>query len=98
MADYRYSRWDGTQQVFGLDEDDLLESLSGDIMAHGDVERALRDLFRRGVGDQHGDQRIEGLSELMERLRSKRRQQLQDQKLESLTKELEERLRDVVDI
>ena len=97
VANYRYSRWDGTQQVFGLDEDDLLESLSDDIMAHGDLERALRDLFRRGAGDQQGDRRIEGLRELMERLRSERRQQLQNQNLESVMKEIEESLRDVVD-
>ena len=52
MATYRYSRWDDTQQVFRLDEDDLLESLSDDILAHGDIDRALRNLFRRGTAGE----------------------------------------------
>ena len=39
MVSYRYSYWDGTQNPFDLDEDDVLEALSEDIMNHGDVNR-----------------------------------------------------------
>ena len=45
---YRYGRWDGTQQVFELDEDLLMNQLADDVMMHGDVSRALRNFMRRG--------------------------------------------------
>ena len=68
MPAYRYSRWDGTQQVFALDEDAVLEAMSEDILAHGDVNRALRDLLRRGLPNERGEP-TEGLADLLERLR-----------------------------
>ena len=74
MALYRYSRWDGSQQGFDLDEDEVMDSLADDILAHGDIDRALRSLFQRGIRGQDG-QRIEGLRDLMERLRQQRQQQ-----------------------
>ena len=96
MRGYRYSRWDGTQQVFDLDEDDIMDSLSDDILAHGDINRALRNLFQRGLRDEQG-QRTTGLRDLMERLRQQRQQQLERYNLDSLMDDLKERLQDVVD-
>jgi hypothetical protein len=37
MSLYRYSRWDGTQNLPPFDADDVLEALSDDILAEGDV-------------------------------------------------------------
>jgi len=37
MSAYKYSRWDGSQRVFQLDEGGLLEALADDILSHGDV-------------------------------------------------------------
>ena len=96
MTTYRYSRWDGTQQVFDPDEDTLIDSLSEDILAHGDVNRALRNLLQRGVSGEQ-DQRIEGLRDLQERLRQQRQQQLERYNLDSMMDDLKERLQDVVD-
>ena len=97
MIRYRYSRWDGSQQVFRLDDDALLEQLSDDILPGGDINRALRSLFQRGLqGDEQGE-RIEGLRDLMERLRNQRQQMLEQYNLESMIDDLKERLQDVVD-
>ena len=96
MATYRYSRWDGTQRVFDMDEDDIMESLADDILAHGDVNRAVRNLFQRGMRDERGE-RTGGLRGLMERLRQQRQQQLERYNLDSLMDDLKERLQDVVD-
>ena len=96
MPTYRYSRWDGTQQVFGLDEDSLLEALSEDVLAHGDLDRALRNLFQRGLQGEEG-QRIEGLRDLIDRLKKQRQLQLERHNLDSLMDDLKERLEDVVD-
>ena len=97
MSRYRYSRWDGSQRVFELDEDSLLEELSDDILADGDVERALRNLLQRGLPPDHSEERIEGLHDLMERLKQQRQRQLERYNLDSVMDDLKERLQDVVD-
>ncbi len=95
MVSYRYSHWDGTQNPFDLDEDDLLEALSEDIMDHGDVNRAMRNLMRQGMNGDQG-QRITGLRELRERLSRLQQQQLERYNLESAMDDISERLEDIV--
>ena len=46
---YRYSQWDGSQEPFEADADALLDALAEDVIDHGDIRRALRDLIRRGA-------------------------------------------------
>ena len=96
MTSYRYSQWDGTQQVYGPDEDDILEALSDDIMAHGDIDRALRNLFRQGMTDERGE-RVHGLRELRDRLQQMRQQRLERFNLDSLMDDLKERVQDIID-
>ena len=54
MTTYRYSQWDGSQQIFGIDEDDVMDSLADDMLSNGDLNRALRNLMQRGVRDENG--------------------------------------------
>ena len=96
MVRYKYSRWDGSQQVFDPDHDQIIEELSDDVLAHGDVMRALREMFQRGMGDQK-QERIQGLRELMERLKEQRQQQLQRYNLDSVMQDLKERLEQIID-
>ena len=49
MSTFRYSRWDGSQQLPPFDADDVLEALSDDLLAEGDVRRALQRLMQRGM-------------------------------------------------
>ncbi len=93
---YKYSRWDGTQKVFGMDAEQVLDELSNDIMYHGDLRQALRDLFYKGMKDEKG-QRVQGLKELVERLRAQRQQQLERYNLDSMMKDLKERLQQILD-
>ena len=44
----RYSRWDGRSSVPDLDADEILDALSDDVMAEGDLTEALRRLMERG--------------------------------------------------
>ena len=46
---YKYSQWDGTQRIFEFDADQLMDLLSDDILNHGDVMQALRDMMRQGL-------------------------------------------------
>ncbi|MCH8297207.1 MAG: VWA domain-containing protein [Chloroflexi bacterium] len=92
---YRYSQWDGSQRIFEFDADQLMDLLSEDILNHGDVMQALRDLMRQGVQDRDGQQ-IPGLRELMEQLKNQRRQQLQQHNMDSVVDDLKERLEDII--
>lgn len=97
MIGYRYSMWDGSQHPFDLDEDDILEALSEDIMNYGDVNRALRNLMRQGMRGGDDGQRVTGLRDLRERLQAMREQQLRRYNLESAMDDIAERLQDVID-
>ena len=92
---YLYSQWDGTQSVFDIDAEELMDRLSDDLMAHGDVLRALRDLFRRGIHNPMG-QRMPGLQDLLEQLKDRRQQQLQQYDMDSVMEDLKRRLEEVL--
>ncbi|MCL0028972.1 VWA domain-containing protein [Dehalococcoidia bacterium] len=96
MKSYRYSRWDGTQQYYGPDEDYILDALSDDIMSHGDIDRAMRSLFRDGISNERGE-RVNGLSELRERLQQMGQDQLERFNLDSLTSYIKDHLQDIID-
>ncbi len=95
MVSYRYSYWDGTQNPFDLDEDDVLDALSEDIMNHGDVNRAMRNLMRQGMSGDQG-QKITGIRELRERLSRLQQQQMERYNLESAMDDIAERLEDII--
>ena len=92
---YRYSRWDGTQRIFEVDADELMDLLSEDVLQQGDVMQALRDLFRRGFENRDGQQ-MPGMRDLMEQLKQRRRQQMQQYNMDSMVDDLKERLDDIV--
>ena len=92
---YKYSQWDGTQRIFEFDADQLMDLLSDDILNHGDVMQALRDMMRQGLQDRDGQQ-MPGLRELMEQLKNQRRQQMQQHNMDSVVDDLKERLEDIV--
>ncbi|MCI0785700.1 MAG: VWA domain-containing protein [Chloroflexi bacterium] len=92
---YRYSQWDGTQQIFELDADALMDQLSDQVLEQGDVMRALRELFRQGFQSRDGQQ-LPGMKDLLEQLKNRRRQQLQQYNMDSVVDDLKERLEDII--
>src|SRR4051794_14229898 len=72
---FRYSKWDGSQVGFDLDADALLEEITDDLLYHGDMNAALRRMMQQGFKDRNGEQ-VQGMRDLMERLRRHRRDQL----------------------
>ena len=92
---YVYSLWDGTQLVFDLDADSLMDQLSDELMSQGDVLKALRDLLRNGAQDSDGNE-MQGLKELMERLKDKRRDKLQQYNMDSVIDDLKDQLEEIV--
>ena len=92
---FRYSAWDGTQEAPLPDDDALMDALADDLIDHGDVSRALRNLFRRGMQSPDG-QRLEGLQEMLERLRARRQQAMDRYDMDSVMEDLKQRLDEIV--
>jgi len=96
MTLYRYSRWDGSQQLPPFDADDVLDALSDDILAEGDLRRALQRLMQRGLhGTRGGD--VPGLRRILERLRERRADELERSNMEGVLDEIGERLDGILD-
>ena len=91
VSRFRYSEWDGSQEIPGLDPDDILNSLTDDLMNFGDLEQALRNLMQRGMRDDSGD-RAQGLRDLLQQLRQQRRQTLDRFNLSSAFEDINQRL------
>ena len=93
---FRYSRWDGTQVGFDLDADSIFEEITDDLLYHGDLNAALRRLMQQGFEDDDGN-RVEGMRELMQRLRDARQERLDNTNLGGVYDEIADALREVVD-
>ncbi len=93
---FQYSRWDGSQTGFDLDADALLSEMSDDLIYHNDVNAALRRMLQQGLRDRNGEQ-LMGLREMLQRLKERRRQELESRDLGGVYDDIAQRLDDVVD-
>src|SRR3954454_2006653 len=96
MGRYRYSRWDGTQVGFELDAYDVFGEITDDLLYHGDLNAALRRMLQSGFEDRHGEQ-LMGVREMLEKLRRKRRDQLEQFNLGGVYDDIAQELREVVE-
>jgi uncharacterized protein with von Willebrand factor type A (vWA) domain len=92
----RYSRWDGTQVGFDLDADALLEEMTDDLLYHGDLNAALRRMMQQGFRDREGRD-VDGLREMLERLRERRREQLDRYDLGGVYEDIANTLDEIVE-
>src|SRR5215475_8407694 len=90
----RYSRWDGTQNIGDLDADDLLAAMSDDLVAGGDIRRALQRMFQRGAQMPQG--KMPGLQDLLKQLRQRRQQQLERYDLGSALDDIRKKVEDIL--
>ncbi len=93
---FNYSRWDGTQVGFDLDADSLLSEMSDDLLYHGDLNAALRRLLQQGFRDRN-DEELMGLRDMLERLRQRRREELEQRDLGGVYDDIAEKLNEIVD-
>ena len=94
---FRYSMWDGTQEVPDVEADQILDNLTDDLMNFGDLQHALRNLLQRGMRDPMG-QRMQGLRDLLQQLRQQRRSQLDKFNLSSIFDDLKRQLDEILDM
>jgi len=88
--DARYTRWDGTQRLDALEADELLGAMSDELLSGGDLEDALAQLARSGLPG-----RMEGMHDLLERLRQAKRERAERHDLSGIFAELGEKLSEV---
>ncbi|MEJ7844712.1 MAG: hypothetical protein WKF93_03630 [Acidimicrobiales bacterium] len=93
---FTYSRWDGTQHGFDLDADSVFDEITDDLLYHGDLNAALRRLLQQGFKDRDGRD-VQGLRDVLERLRRRRRDELERHDLGGVYDEIAEALREVVE-
>lgn len=95
-ARFTYSRWDGTQTGFSMGADELMAEMTDDLMYHGDVNAALRRLMREGMTDKDGN-RIQGIREMMEKIRQRRKEIEESGDLGGVYSEIADALKDIID-
>jgi uncharacterized protein with von Willebrand factor type A (vWA) domain len=95
MVAFRYSEWDGTQEIPPLDADEVLEALTDDLMNFGDLQHAMRNLLQRGMRGNQGN-RLQGLRDLLQQLRQQRRSTLDKYNLSSVMDDIKNRLDEIL--
>ena len=90
MNEARYSRWDGTQRLDGLQAGELLDAMSDELLAGGDLEDALSRLARWGIPG-----RMEGMQDLLGRLREAKQRRAERHGLSGIFDELRAKLDEV---
>ena len=95
-AHFTYSRWDGTQTGFDLDADHLFSEMADELLYHGDVNSALRQMMQNGLMDRDGRD-MEGIRDMMQRLRERRRDILENHDVGGVFDDIAGSLRSVVE-
>jgi uncharacterized protein with von Willebrand factor type A (vWA) domain len=93
---FTYSRWDGTQVGFDIDAESIFSEITDDLLYHGDLNAALRRMMQQGFRDRDGKE-VQGLRDVLERLRRRRRDELEKHDLGGVYDEIAKDLREVVD-
>jgi uncharacterized protein with von Willebrand factor type A (vWA) domain len=96
MRSYRYSRWDGTQEIELFTPEDVMEQIADEMLDDGSLRSALRRMMQHGAQFSSG-RRMMGLQELLDRLRDARTRNLDRYNLGSILDDITERLDRVID-
>ncbi len=96
MVIYRYSRWDGSQNVEFPTTEDLIDRLSEQILQGDDLRGALRRMMQRGFQDAKG-QRGMGMQDLLDKLREARERNLERYNLASMFDDIATQVDEVIE-
>jgi uncharacterized protein with von Willebrand factor type A (vWA) domain len=86
----KYRRWDGTQRLDAIEADELLGAMADELLSGADVEEAMARLARFGMPG-----RMEGLQDLIERMRAARQRRAERHGLSKIFDQLREKLDEV---
>src|SRR3990172_5980822 len=94
MSEFRYSEWDGSQELFDMDADELMDKVGDDLMSNENLSDILRRMMRNGMRNRQG-QRLPGLQDMLQRLRQKKQDRLDKYDLGSVVDEIREKLNEI---
>ena len=90
MGSFLYSEWDGSQELLGMDVDQIMDQVGKQVFRYGNLSQALRALQRFGLRDQ--GRQMPSLDKLLERLRRMKQDQLSQYNLDSVMDEIRQKL------
>jgi uncharacterized protein with von Willebrand factor type A (vWA) domain len=93
---FRYSRWDGSQDVPDFDADDVLDEIADDVLGYGDLESAMRRLMSQGMQRPPGQAPVRGLKDLLDQLRRSRQERMSRYDLGSSVEDIRQKLEEVL--
>ena len=96
MLLFRYSRWDGTQEVPDITPEELMDRVADEMLETGDLRRVLRRMMQFGA-DFPGGQRMMGLRDMLERLQHRKDRNLEQYNLDSMMDDIQERLNQIIE-
>ena len=91
---HRFTAWDGSQDP-GLDPDAIMKALADDLIEHGDLRWAMRNLMSRGMQIPQGGY-MQGLRDMIQKLREQKQRQLQRFNLDGIFDQFQERLDEII--
>jgi uncharacterized protein with von Willebrand factor type A (vWA) domain len=95
MSIFKYSEWDGSQDVFDMNPDRLMDELGRRMMTYGDLNYAMRLMQRGGLRDNQG-RRLPSMQELLQKLRNQKQQQLDRFNLGSVLDDIRQKLDEIL--
>jgi uncharacterized protein with von Willebrand factor type A (vWA) domain len=95
MGVYRYSEWDGSQGLFDLDADELMDQVGHNLFSGRDLSDILQMMQFRGIRNSQGT-RLPSIQELLQQLRQKRQSQLQKYKLGSVMDDIRRKIDNIL--
>jgi uncharacterized protein with von Willebrand factor type A (vWA) domain len=95
MSEFRYSEWDGSQDLFILNAEELMNQLGERLLSHWDLADALRGMQNGGLQDSQG-RRLPSVEELLERIRKMKQDQLDRYNLGSALEEIRQQIDDII--
>lgn len=76
MIKFKYSKWDGTQEPFSLDAEEIIGRLSDLFLDTSDFSWALSMMMRKGITDEQGQRVVLGIDDLLRKIKGLRQQYL----------------------
>jgi uncharacterized protein with von Willebrand factor type A (vWA) domain len=95
MNEFRYSEWDGSQDLFALNADELMDQLGENLLSHWDVAEALRRMQNGGLLDSEG-RRLPSVEDILHRLENMKQAQLEKYDIGSVVDETARKLADII--
>jgi len=95
MLMFRYSEWDGTQEILDLDEEALMDEVSRNLMQDGNLSYILWRMQHYGFRDSQG-RHLPGLRNLLQKLKQIKQSQLDKYNLGSVLDEIRKKLDSII--